>query len=330
MFLERSPMITICMPAFNSAWSLPSSLSAVEKLDYPKDRIRIVLVDNCSEDLTPQILKDFQKNFGSTYESVVVISEKSNIPEARNICVSNSIGEYLLFIDSDILAPSDTVRRMLEFFASSPLVRIVGFPYWYESMSFMKKVIFSKQPELPYPTTTTKMGCTMIKKSLFNEIGLFDSKYAVDEDLNLTARANKAGYTVILDPTRTPVHVTKEKTRGIISQIMMYCAGLFKGDARYYFMILREHKPRWLIMRVTIYSLLTISIPLAAIGLITNNITWIVPFVTCYSIVFAYHFSKASGKWRFVNALLFPLFGVSFASGILKEMIRYYILGEKQ
>jgi len=70
----------------------------VERLEYPKDRIRIVFVDNRSENKTPQILEKIKKHSGSTYEGIMIISEKSNIPEALNICISNPISKCLFFI----------------------------------------------------------------------------------------------------------------------------------------------------------------------------------------------------------------------------------------
>jgi glycosyltransferase involved in cell wall biosynthesis len=324
--MENLPIITIGMPTYNSSRSLQLTVDAIEKLDYPKDRIRIVFVDNESKDETLRILEDFQKRFKSYYESVRLISEMSNIPKARNICVTNSIGEYILFVDSDVIILPDTIKRMLELFSSNLEVGIVGFPYRYDPAPLPHKMALSKG-KVPYVKGMVTIGCTMVKRELFNKIGLFNLKLK-DEDSDFTARVSKAGYIIIVDPTRMPLHIrrTKARTNGAIQQTIRHSVDAFKGsDARSYAMILRNYRPRWLVMREIFYLTLAVSIPLAIVGIILRSIPLILLFIACYGAAFAYHFPKASGKWRLINSILFPLFGMSFAMGVLKEITKYYL-----
>lgn len=319
---ERLPMITIGVPTYNRAWCLPRFLDTVEKLDYPKDKIRIVFVDNYSEDETISLLKGFKERLGDVYEGVVIVTEKSNIPEARNACLRNSVGEYVLFLDTDVLSPPETIKRMLEVFASNPKAAIVGFPYRSEPPTLAENMYFSKQPRTPHAAAVIGTGCTMIKRRIFEEIGTFDSEYMADEDADLTVRASKAGYIALLDPTRTPLHLTRERLPGIFQQIVEYSRYSFGPLARYHFMILQRHKPRWMRNKVIFYLAMGLSIPIALIGIALWNVFLVLPFVLLYGVAFAYHFPKASGKWRIINAVVFPLFGMCFALGILREVLK--------
>lgn len=319
---EPLSIITIGVPTYNRAWCLPGFLDAVEKLDYPKVKIRIVFVDNFSDDETPRMLTEFKERLGNDYESVVIISERSNIPEARNTCVKNSIGEYLLFLDTDVIPPSETIRRMLEVLSENPRAAIVGFPYRCEPPTLAEKMYFSKQPRNPHVAAVIGMGCTIIRRQVFDEIGHFDSSYMADEDADLTVRASKVGYTALLDPTIIPLHLTKERLRGTLNEIVGYCSYSFGPLAKYHFMILQKHKPRWMVRKIIFYLLMAVSVILAVTGIVVQNLFLILPFIACAAFVFAYHFPRASGKWRIVNSVLFPLFGMSFAVGILREVLK--------
>jgi len=196
-------------------------------------------------------------------------------------------------------------------------------------MTLAEKMYFSKQKKAPHVMTGVKMGCTMIKRELFNEIELFMPSYHIDEDAELTIRASQAGYIAILDSTITPPHLKEERLYGTLGEVVEYCMWSFGPSAYYDFAILRKYKPNWLINKTVFYLAMAVSIPVAVAGVILSNLFLILPLIACYGVVFAYHFPKASGKWRIINSILYPLFGMFFAVGILKETIKYYILGQK-
>jgi len=323
MSAEDLPTITLGIPTYNRAWVLPRFLEAVEKCDYPKQKIRIVFVDNFSEDDTPKILKEFKERLRDEYESIVLISEKSNIPEARNICVKESVGEHLLFLDSDVISPPNTIRQMLEVFSTNPRIGIVGFPYHCEPMTIGEKMYFSKQPRGPHVAMVIGMGCTMIKRDIFKQIGVFDSQYLADEDADLTVRATQAGYVAMLDPTIQPLHLTKERLHGTVQEIFGGIRYSFGGLAKYHFKILIRYRPRWMINKIVFYLTMAISTPIAVVGIIFQQALLTLPFIACAGVALFYHFPKASGRWRIINSILYPLLGMSFALGILNQTLRY-------
>ena len=309
------------MPIYNRAWSLPAVLDAIRKLDYPKDKIRIIFVDNKSTDETLLILRDFKKQMESAYERVVIVLERCNIPEARNICVTKSVGEYILFIDSDIIAPPNAVRRLLKLFTLDPKARITSFPRRSDPMALEDKIDFSTQLKQPQYEVTSEIGmdCTMIKRELFNDVGLFDRKYRAREDRELVLRANESGYISILDSSKPVRHLQLYK-RGIIKEIIWNCVDSFKAHNR--FMILRKYKPKWMVKRLLFYSMFTLSIPLAIISIIMKNPVFALPLIMSYGFIFIYYFRKCSGIWRFINPTLRSLFGIFFVLGVFWEIVK--------
>jgi glycosyltransferase involved in cell wall biosynthesis len=73
MMQEQLPFITICMPVYNSGWSLNSVLESIFNIDYPKKLLRLVFVDSYSTDGTWEILQKFKEEHEAKYESVILV-----------------------------------------------------------------------------------------------------------------------------------------------------------------------------------------------------------------------------------------------------------------
>lgn len=327
--LEK-PIITIGILTYNRSLSIPFVLEAVKNLEYPKDRIRIVFVDNNSQDNTPSILSKFKAQMNSYYESIIIQSHEQrksgNIPEGRNICISNSIGEYLLYIDSDVVSPSDTITRMLELFASNPSAAIIGFPCLASPMTFSDKLYAHEIPKSQNPEVqdVIGMGCTMIKRKIFNEIGLFDLEYSTMEDLELSRRARKAGYTVLMDNNKMALHL-KQKGEALL-EIIEACYFSLTSDAQLRFKILRKYKPKHMIARLGLYSALIASFLLTVVGIVVKDTLLSFPFISCFGLLFIYHFLKCSGKWRLIIPFPRIILGTFFALGIYWQIIKNYVI----
>jgi GT2 family glycosyltransferase/thymidylate kinase len=327
---REKPIITIGILTYNRSLTIPSVLEAVKNLEYPKNRIRIVFVDNNSQDNTLSILSNFKAQMDSYYESIIILSHEQrksgNIPEGRNICISNSIGEYLLFIDSDVVPPSDTITRMLELFASDPSVAIVGFPCLSSPMTFFDKLYLHERPKKANPEVqdVIGMGSTMVKREIFNEIGLFDLEYSTMEDLEFSRRAKKAGYKIIMDNNKTALHLKQKKEPFL--EIMEACYFSLTFEAQLRFKILRKYKPKYMIARLGIYSALIASFFLTIVSIVVKDILLSSLFFLCFGFLFIHHFLKCSGKWRLIIPFTRIILGVFFALGIYWQIIKNYMI----
>lgn len=113
-------MVSIIIPSYNRIESL---LKAIESISRQNNKgYEIIVVDDGSTDGTLEILK-------KEFHTMLVLSTKkrSGPAHARNIGISRSNGEYLWFLDSDVILPDEnTVDKMLYTFNAVPGIGSLG------------------------------------------------------------------------------------------------------------------------------------------------------------------------------------------------------------
>jgi glycosyltransferase involved in cell wall biosynthesis len=96
----------------NSVKTLPDVLQGIKNLQYDKKRIRIVLVDGGSTDGSLKVLEEFRNQNSDEYDDIKIISGSYDITEGHNICIHNADGDFVLFIDSDVVVPPDLLMEV--------------------------------------------------------------------------------------------------------------------------------------------------------------------------------------------------------------------------
>lgn len=124
--------ITIAAPIRNREWILPLYLDRLINLDYPKKLIELFFVINDSTDSTQDILLAFQKKYAHLFRKIRFEIYNRNVPmdnreqkvrtnytyhhlsKLKNFIMSRVKTDYLLFVDTDILIPSDIINNLLK------------------------------------------------------------------------------------------------------------------------------------------------------------------------------------------------------------------------
>ena len=234
------PLVTIGIPTYNREWSLPPVLDSILAFDYDKKKIRLSFVDNQSKDKTMEILRKFKEIHESEYESIDIVTANSNISKARNICFEMATGtDYIFFLDSDIIAPPDTIRRLLQHFDDDPSLGIASHP-WDDKNSRKRAGLlynaFAKPNGAGYAYKVGN-GCNIVSMAVYHKIGGFNEKLRVHEDGEFCFRARRAGYRIICDFSSQATHL-----RDITVNTKFYL-NFAKDSAETYIQLFRDGSP---------------------------------------------------------------------------------------
>jgi dolichyl-phosphate beta-glucosyltransferase len=119
------PYLSIVIPAYNEALRIGSTLEKVrqyaETRNYPCE---LVLVDDGSQDETPQILENFQERNANAR----ILRNEPNRGKGFTVRrgVLEARGEFVLFTDADLSAPIEETNKLLAALETSGADAAVG------------------------------------------------------------------------------------------------------------------------------------------------------------------------------------------------------------
>ena len=239
------PELSVLLPTFQRADALYRTLQGLEQQTADKAGYEVIVVDDGSDDNTPEVLKQFAEQTSLRFR-YALLKENGGPARARNIGLSMIRGKAV-FITGDDIEPSDTlVERHLRFHQEHPtaqdaLLGYVSFPEGLQPNAFMRwlatdgKAYFFNYADL---TPGKEAGpiffytCNVsVKTALLEQSGWFDESftYASHEDLELGYRLADQGMRLIYDPAAEGFHWHMLTVQGITRRVylMGYSAKLF-------------------------------------------------------------------------------------------------------
>lgn len=119
---EIFPSISIIIPAYNEASSIEKKLKNTFALEYPEDKIEILIGSDGSTDETVTIAEQYSN------EKVKIIDFKENRGKTavQNDLVNSSKGEILAFTDAASFPSKDALRMIVRNFADTRVGCVAG------------------------------------------------------------------------------------------------------------------------------------------------------------------------------------------------------------
>jgi glycosyltransferase involved in cell wall biosynthesis len=148
------------------------------------------------------------------------------VDEARNFIIDKMKGDYLLFIDSDIVPPIDVIPRLLEhgkdvvtglyFTKNDPFYPVI-FKKSDAEGRYDTKVFYEKDKLIE--VDSAGLGCALIKREVLDKIGAPWFKFTTgwgketreSEDHYFFRRCREEGYKIYCDTTIKCGHIGKLK-----------------------------------------------------------------------------------------------------------------------
>ena len=122
---ETLPKFSIIVPTKNEETVIRRCLDGLLEVDYPKDKIEIIVVDGNSTDTTGKICAEFTTKYP---EILKVITEKASKgkPTALNLALHHITGEIVGVFDADSLPEKEVPRKVTSRFNDKKAIAIQG------------------------------------------------------------------------------------------------------------------------------------------------------------------------------------------------------------
>jgi cellulose synthase/poly-beta-1,6-N-acetylglucosamine synthase-like glycosyltransferase len=122
------PSVTVIISAYNEQKHIGQKLANTRSLDYPPDKLEIIVASDCSTDQTHDIVRQFQDQS----VKLVILPQRGGKTAAQNSAVAEAQGEILVFTDATTLLQRDAIRQLVKGFAD-PRIGCIDAPH--ESLS---------------------------------------------------------------------------------------------------------------------------------------------------------------------------------------------------
>ena len=173
-----NPLVSVVIPVFNGERFLREAVQSV--LDQQYAPLEIIIVDDGSTDGTATVAR-------SLPATVRYLHQPNQGPAAaRNRGIEQAQGGLIAFADADDLWPPAKLELQLPFLINDPAVEIV-----------MGRVQLLSETGLTESAFSVNLGCAVIRKSVFDRVGLFDETMRYSEDVDWFMRARESGAAIM-------------------------------------------------------------------------------------------------------------------------------------
>ncbi|MDP7506625.1 MAG: glycosyltransferase [Candidatus Woesearchaeota archaeon] len=130
---KRLPRVSVIVPAYNEEKTIARTIKSLLNLDYPKDKLEIIVVDDGSTDDTYKIAEKFKG---------IELFRKENEGKgvALNFALKRCKGEFVGALDADSFVEKDSLRNMVGFFEDEEVMAVTPSLKVYRPKKLLEKV----------------------------------------------------------------------------------------------------------------------------------------------------------------------------------------------
>ncbi len=202
--LQFEPKISLFIPAYNEEKVIAKKIENVLSLDYPAEKLEILICSDCSSDNTGKIVEKYVSKYPQiTFNNY---RERSGKTGMINKAIPHAKGEIMVMTDANTMYKNNSLRKIVSSFSSDNIAAVLG-----EVQLFVPKKGTGVEKEVNYRAFEAKIKYI---EGLFGAgMGAFGGFYAFrkknfiplpanaysNDDFLIPARFVAQGYKVCFD-----------------------------------------------------------------------------------------------------------------------------------
>ena len=199
--LKSYPSVTIVVPCWNEEKTVRKTVLSLLKLNYPKDKLQIFLINDGSTDNTKEVVNEFLN-----YSNIKVFhKENGGKFTALNLGLEKSDTEFFGCLDADSFVHKEALIRIMSYFENDPTAMAVAPAVVVnESKNFVQSaqraeynmgLFFKKMLGFLGAINVTPGPLTIFRKKVFNDLGPYRHGHNT-EDMEIAYRMQKNNYKI--------------------------------------------------------------------------------------------------------------------------------------
>jgi len=239
---DELPKISLIVPTKNEETVIRRCLNGIMNVDYPKDKMQIIVVDGKSEDNTGKICSEFSEKYP---ENIKIISEKTanGKPAALNLALPYINGEIVGVFDADSLPEKDVLAKVAFYFKdeqlkalqgrtnslnekNNALTRVIAMEEraWFQALMSGREKL-----QLFVPLTGS---CQFVRTKVLEDLGGWDEN-SLTEDVELALRLVEKNYHIQYAPDVCSGQETPNNIGSLFKQRVRWYRGYMETAIKY-------------------------------------------------------------------------------------------------
>jgi cellulose synthase/poly-beta-1,6-N-acetylglucosamine synthase-like glycosyltransferase len=327
---KNHPSVCIIIPCFNEEKTIIKTVRSLLNLDYPKDKLEIMIINDGSTDKTYQKAKKLLK-----YKQVKLFHKKNEGKwVALNYGITKTEAEFIGCLDADSFVAPDALKLVMTYFTDKKIMAVTSALKVYQPkniIQYIQKIeyIFAiiQRKILAWLNSITVIPgpFSIYRKKIFEKVGLFVRGHNT-EDMEMALRIQSKNYRITNVPNASVYTITPASLKALQRQRERWYQGLVKNfwDYRYIFMN-KKYKDLGLFifpiipLTLLVFIIMTFYILFSFIQNMINN------FILWQAVGFNFNQPIFDLNWFFLNTstLIFVIFfSLAFTTAL-------FLLGKK-
>ncbi len=328
---EEYPKITVVVPIRNEERYIARTIDFLLKQDYPEDKVEILVGVGDSNDNTVAVVKEIEAREPRVkyFHNPVGLSSG-----ARALGAEMATGEIVLYVDGHVWIESNDILKSIPRLMREKDVEILSRPQFLDTPEndfFQKAAALARKSAIGHGLDSTiyttddkyvdpSSSGAVYKKSVFEKVGNFDTRFDACEDFEFNFRCSKAGFKSFTSMDLAVFYYPRNSLGALFKQMKRYGVGRFR---------LAQKHPSSLGLGTLIPFLFTIGVPLLALlSLYSHSFFYlfliaVIPYILGIGISSIIIAAKHGMKYLFVLPPIYIAIHVGLGWGFLIEMLRH-------
>ena len=325
--VKKYPGVTIIVPCWNEEKTVSGTIHSILNLDYPKDKLKIIIVDDGSKDKTWEVIQKFQNNKQiETYSK-----ENSGKYTALNFGLSKTTSELVGCLDADSYVDKDALRHIVAYFQDKEVMAVApSVKLWQPKgvLQLLQKVeygfgIFTRKMfHYMQAVYITPGPFSIFRRVVFENLGPYRHAHST-EDIEIALRMQKNHYKIAHAHNAMVYTVAPSKMKALLKQRTRWSYGFIKNAIDYRAMFFKKEFGNLGLFILPMASISLFSVlSLASISIFNFGRSLMSEYTKIQTIGFNFNIFKFNFDWFYINTELIAMVtAVAFLGTIITVLM---------
>jgi cellulose synthase/poly-beta-1,6-N-acetylglucosamine synthase-like glycosyltransferase len=217
-------------------------LTGLLNVDYPKDKMQIIIVDGNSSDSTCQICSEYTSKYPQTF-SLISEKQSNGKPAALNLAMASITGEIVAVFDADSLPEKDVLKKAAAHFTDKQIMAVQGTTTSLNEKRNILTRVIAMEEKAWYQALLTgreKMqlfvplngSCQFVRRTVLEELGGWDEN-SLTEDVELALRLTERKHIIKYAPDVRSGQETPNSLGELVKQRVRWYRGYMETALKY-------------------------------------------------------------------------------------------------